>query len=367
MISGRLTLQAEIIYEFPTIQHSINPLNYLFTIFGIHNSNVPMKNIAIVTGGNSSEFEISVKSARAVERALAGRYETYPVMIKGIDWYWESPSGQAYKIDKNNFSLSLQDRIVNFDAVFIAIHGTPGEDGLLQGYFELIGLPYTGCDTYTSAITFNKNACKEYLKDSNILMAKSLLFTEKNIPEPEKLADTLGLPLFIKPNESGSSFGVSKVENIDDILPAIERAFSESDHVMAEEFVDGAEVACGVVITGDNTIVLPVTEIVSKNKFFDFEAKYDPTKADEITPGRFPDHLTKAIQEASSRIASLLNCKGLVRVDFIVANEKPVFIELNTIPGITEESIVPKQMKEYGIKPSELYSMLIEDAIKSKH
>ncbi|MEA1886860.1 MAG: D-alanine--D-alanine ligase [Bacteroidota bacterium] len=323
-----------------------------------------MKTIAIVTGGNSSEFEISVKSAGAVERALRNRYELYIIMIKGLDWFWEDPSGQVYKIDKNTFTLQLRDRLVRFDAVFIAIHGSPGENGLIQGYFEITGIPYTGCNTYTSALTFNKNACKSFLKDFSVRMAKSVLINKSNIPDPGILAKEIGLPMFIKPNESGSSFGVSKVSDLDEIIPVIELAFTESPQVLAEEFIDGTEVACGVVKTTEKTIVLPVTEIVSKNIFFDFEAKYDPSKADEITPGRFPDHLTSTIQEASSNIASYLDCRGLVRVDFIVLNEEPVFIEVNTIPGITEESIVPKQMKEYGIEPGELYSMLIEDAIK---
>jgi len=323
-----------------------------------------MKTIAIVAGGNSSEFEISVKSARAVERALTNRYDTYLIMIKGVDWYWEDLSGQIYKVDKNTFTLKLHNRLVRFDAVFIAIHGTPGENGFLQGYFEMMGVPYTGCNTYTSALTFNKNACKTFLKDFSVNMARSVFINKNNIPDPGTLAKKIGLPMFIKPNESGSSFGVSKVTKVEEIMPAIELAFTESPQVLAEEFINGTEVACGVLKTSEKTIVLPVTEIISKNVFFDFEAKYDPSKANEITPARLPDKIISAIQKASSDIASYLDCKGLVRVDFIVLNDEPVFIEVNTIPGITEESIVPKQMKEYGIEPGELYSMLIEDAIK---
>jgi len=325
-----------------------------------------MKTIAIVTGGNSSEFDISVKSALAVGRALRNKYDTYLIMIKGPDWYWEDRSGQIFKVDRNTFSLKLYDRLVRFDAVFIAIHGNPGENGFLQAYFELTGIPYTGCNTFTSALTFNKNACKSFLKDFSVNMARSLLINKNNIPDPDQLAEELGLPMFIKPNESGSSFGVSKVTGIDEVIPAIDLAFTESSQVLAEEFINGTEVACGVIRTSEKTIVLPVTEIVSKNIFFDFEAKYDPSKADEITPGRFGDHVTAAIQEASINIATYLDCRGLVRVDFIVRDEKPVFVEVNTIPGITEESIVPKQMKEYGIEPGELYSMLIEDAIKER-
>jgi len=323
-----------------------------------------MKTIAIVTGGNSSEFEISVKSAGAVEKALANRYHTFLIMIKGQEWYWEDQSGQAYKLDKNNFSLKLHDRLVRFDAVFIAIHGTPGENGYLQAYFEMMGIPYTGCNVYTSALTFNKNACKLFLRNFPVKMARSVLISKNNIPDPDKLSRELGLPVFIKPNDSGSSFGITKVTSVEQIIPAIHHAFTESPQALAEEFMDGIEAACGVIITSEKTIVLPVTEIVSKNEFFDYEAKYDPAKADEITPGRFPGHVSEAIREASYNIASYLDCKGLVRVDFIVADEEPVFIEVNTIPGITEESIVPKQMKEYGLDPGELYSLLIEDALK---
>jgi D-alanine-D-alanine ligase len=325
-----------------------------------------MKTIAIVTGGNSSEYDISVKSARAVERALTRLYDTYVIIIKGLDWYWEDISGQIHKVNKNTFTLKLHDRLVRFDAAFIAIHGNPGENGLLQGYFELTGIPYTGCNTYTSALTFNKNACKTFLKDFSVKMALSVLINRNAIPDPNALAEEIGLPMFIKPNESGSSYGVSKVDKVEEVMPAIELAFTESPQVLAEEFISGSEVACGIIKTSEKTIVLPVTEIVSKNVFFDFEAKYDPSKADEITPGRFPDHVTAAIREASVNIATYLDCRGLVRVDFIVHNEQPVFIEVNTIPGITEESIVPKQMKEYGIDPGDLYAMLIEDAIKER-
>lgn len=324
-----------------------------------------MKTIAIVSGGNSSEFGISVKSAAAVSRAIAAMYHSYIIMIKGSEWYWEEPSGQVYKVDKNNFTIKLPDRHIRFDAAFIAIHGSPGEDGLLQAYFEMIGLPYTGCNTFTSALTFNKNACKSFLRDHAVKMARSVMISRDNIPDPGTLAGKIGLPMFIKPNESGSSFGVSKVSRTAEIMPAIELALTESAEVLAEEFMDGTEVACGVIRTSGETIILPLTEIVSKNVFFDFEAKYDPSKADEITPARLPDNITAAVQKAGADISSYLGCRGLVRLDFIIVGDEPMFIELNTIPGITEESIVPKQMDEYGIRPGELYSKLIEDAVKT--
>ena len=323
-----------------------------------------MKTIAIITGGNSSEFGISLKSAQAVKRALANRYNTYIILINGSDWYWEDASGKASRVDRNTFTISLHDKTISFDAVFIAIHGNPGENGLLQGYFEMMKIPYTGCNTFTSALGFNKNACKSFLRDFSVKMARSVLINEHNIPDPLSLAENIGLPMFIKPNESGSSFGVSKVSSTDEILPAIKLALTESPEILAEEYMNGTEVACGVIIREEETIVLPVTEIVSKNVFFDYEAKYDPEKADEITPARLPEQITSAVQKASSDISSYLGCRGLVRLDFIIVNDEPMFIEVNTIPGITEESIVPKQMKEAGIEPAELYSGLIEDAIR---
>lgn len=320
-----------------------------------------MKTIAIAAGGDSSEFEISVKSAGEVAKILSARYNVYIIVIHGINWYWEDQKGRYLNIDKNDFSLSYKDHRIKFDGVFIAIHGTPGENGLLQGYFDMMGIPYTSCDAFSSALTFNKQACKLYLKEYGIIMADAILIRKGEAIDPSKLIDRIGLPCFVKPNDSGSSFGVTKVKKQVELLPATETAFKESDEILIEAFMNGREVACGVVKTKNKTIVLPVTEIKPKNEFFDFEAKYTPGRSEEITPADMPPAVTNEIQRISRFVYDLLGCNGIVRVDFIVIGEKPFFIEINTVPGMTKESIVPKQAEAAGISLEELYSMAVEN------
>ncbi|NSW95117.1 MAG: D-alanine--D-alanine ligase [Bacteroidales bacterium] len=320
-----------------------------------------MKTIAIVAGGDSSEYGISVKSAMEVYRMISPMYKAYVIMIRGNNWYWEDPKGRYYSIDKNDFTLKKDDERVRFDAVFVAIHGTPGENGLLQGYFDILKIPYTSCGSFSSALTFNKHACKLYLKEYGIKMADAVLLRQNDHPDYRGIIRKVGLPCFVKPNASGSSFGVTKVKKEADLPAAIDAAFRESDEVLVEAFMNGREVACGVVKTRKKSFILPVTEIKSKNEFFDFEAKYTPGKSDEITPAEFPEDVTNEIQELSSRVYDIFGCKGIVRVDFIVVGEKPYFLEVNTVPGMTEESIIPKQAKVAGIGLPELYSMVIED------
>jgi D-alanine-D-alanine ligase len=322
-----------------------------------------MKTIAIVAGGDSSEFEISVKSAREVKKELSSRFEVYIIMLKGVDWYWEDKKGRYHSIDKNNFTLIVDDTRIRFDAVFIAIHGTPGENGLLQGYFEIMKIPYTGCNAFSSALTFNKKACKLYLKEYDILMADDMTVRKGDHFDPKEIIKRTGLPCFVKPNDSGSSFGVTKVKKKEDLLQAMETAFKESDEVMIEAYMEGREVACGVAKTKSKALILPVTEIISKNEFFDYEAKYTPGKSDEVTPADMSAHITDEIQRLSSKIYDLLDCRGIVRVDFIVKNEKPYFLEVNSIPGMTEESIIPKQARAAGINLEDLYSMVVEDVL----
>jgi D-alanine-D-alanine ligase len=320
-----------------------------------------MKTIAIVAGGDSSEFGISVKSANEVSKVLASGYTTYVITIRGTSWYWEDQKGRYHNIDKNDFSLITDDFRIRFDAVFVAIHGTPGENGLLQGYFDMMGIPYTSCGAFCSALTFNKQACKLFLKDYNIAMADSVLLRAGDNFDPVGIINQTGLPCFVKPNDSGSSFGVTKVKKKEELLSAISTAFKESNEVVVEAFINGREVACGVVKTKLRSIVLPVTEIISKNEFFDYEAKYTPGKSDEVTPADMPQPVTNEIQRLSSRIYDLLGCKGIVRVDFIIIDQKPVFLEINTIPGMTKESLIPKQAEAAGIPLEELYSMVLED------
>ena len=319
-----------------------------------------MKTIAIVAGGDSSEFEISLKSAEEVGKKLSSAYIVYIIMIQGTNWYWEDQKGRYHNIDKNDFSLVTDEYRIRFNGVFIAIHGTPGENGLLQGYFDMMKIPYTSCDAFCSALTFNKHACKLFLKEYKIPMADAILIRKGERFEPDSIIKQTGLPCFVKPNDSGSSFGVTKVKQKEELLPAIETAFRESNQVMIETFMNGREVACGVVKTKNKTYVLPVTEIISKNEFFDYEAKYTPGKSDEITPADLPFPITNEIRRLSLLIYELLGCNGIVRVDFIVIGEKPWFLEINTVPGMTQESLVPKQAAAAGIELEELYSMVVE-------
>jgi len=320
-----------------------------------------MRTIAIAAGGDSSEFEISVKSANEVGTILSSRYIVYIIMIRGTNWYWEDQKGRYHNIDKNNFSLITDEHRIKFDAVFIAIHGSPGENGLLQGYFDMMGIPYTSCGAFCSALTFNKQACKLFLKEYSVPMAEAILIRKGDELDLAGMIKKTGLPCFVKPNNSGSSFGVTKVKQKEDLISAIETAFTESKEVMIEEFMNGREIACGVVKTKHKAVVLPLIEIVSKNEFFDYEAKYTPGKSEEISPADLPAPVTDEIQRLSLQVYDLLGCYGIVRVDFIVIGEKPYFLEINTVPGMTKESLVPKEVAAAGISLEDLYSMVVED------
>ncbi len=320
-----------------------------------------MRTIAVVAGGDSSEYEISVKSAREVCTIISPYYNTYLIIIRGTNWYWEDAKGRAFGIDKNDFTLKLDDQKIWFDAVFIAIHGSPGENGLLQGYFDMLNIPYTSCNAFCSALTFNKQACKLYLKEYGIPMAKAVLVRKSDKPDFNEIIKYTGLPCFVKPNDSGSSFGVTKVKRPEELGPAFEKAAAESNEIMIEAFMKGREVACGVIKTRKKAIILPVTEIISKNEFFDFEAKYTPGMSDEMTPASLPEEITNEIRDLSSKVYDLLGCSGIVRVDFIVVNEKPFFLEINTVPGMTRESLIPKQAEAAEISLKDIYSMVIEN------
>jgi D-alanine-D-alanine ligase len=320
-----------------------------------------MRNIAIVAGGNSSEYEISMKSAMEVWKVISPVYSVYIIMIRGINWYWEDSKGRYHSIDKNDFTLKTDDQRIRFDAVFIAIHGSPGENGLLQGYFDMMEIPYTSCNAFCSALTFNKQACKLFLKEYGIHMAQAVLIRKEDEFDIAEIIRFTGLPCFVKPNDSGSSFGVTKVKSKEELDPAIRKAFEESNEVLIEAFMKGREVACGVVKTTNKAVILPVTEIITKNEFFDYEAKYTPGMSEEVTPANLPEKITNDIQNLSSKVYDLLGCKGIVRVDFILIGEKPFFLEINTVPGMTEESLIPQQAKAAGISLLDIYSMVIED------
>lgn len=322
------------------------------------------KNIAIVSGGDSGEYDISIQSGKIVEKYLdKERYDTYAVLIKGKDWYYRCPHNNEYEIDKNDFSLSMVGEKIKFDCVFIAIHGTPGEDGKLQGYFDMLGIPYTTCDHVISALTFNKHLTKQVVGNLGIKTARSVMIHQADPIPAEEVLDTLKLPLFIKPNNGGSSVGMSKVNAAQDLQPAIEKAFKEDDQILIEEFIHGREITCGVLKSKGQVITLPVTEIISKKEFFDFEAKYDPKLADEIVPAQIPAETFTACQEASLHLYRQLDCKGVVRFDYIFNENGLYFLEVNTVPGMTEASIVPKMAIAQGLSLTELFGMMVEEVL----
>jgi D-alanine-D-alanine ligase len=320
-----------------------------------------IKNIAVLAGGYSSEYKISINSARQVMNHLnRKRYQPYLILITQDGWFWETTNGEKIQVDKNAFTLKTGNKSIFFDGAFIVIHGSPGEDGKLQSYFEMIGIPYTGCSSFTSALTFNKFACKLFLEKYNIPTAPSVLVRKTAGWTPPDLGEMI-YPLFIKPNASGSSFGVSKVYRPSEVAPAIRKAFKESDEVIIEEFIEGTEVSCGVLKTSTRDIIFPPTEIVSHNEFFDYQAKYSEGMAEEITPARLPENRITLIQETASSIYSILGCRGIARIDFILKEHTPYFLEINTIPGLSKESIIPRQAAVFGISMDNLTDMILED------
>lgn len=326
------------------------------------------KNIALVTGGFSGEAVISYKSAATIGNNLdAEQFNVFTIDVNPNGWFYELTDGRKVEVDKNDFSLQLDNRKVDFDAVFIGMHGTPGEDGKLQGYFDTLKIPYTSCDAATSAITFNKRYTVAVAKMADVAVANSVhLF--KNIPvSAMQVADQLKFPLFVKPNNGGSSIGMSKVEKAEDLEAAIEKAFKEDNQVLVEEMIKGREFTVGVFKTKGNIIVLPITEVKANDDkaFFDFEAKYQG-KSTETTPAEVDDVIADKIREAAKKIYAVFNCRGVVRIDFIYNEEttRPYMLEINTIPGQTEASIVPQQVKAMGWSLKEFYTKLVEEAFE---
>ncbi len=325
-----------------------------------------IKNIAIVAGGDSSEYIVSVASASNIERSLDKKlYKPHIITMKGSRWVYGTLDDKGPSIDKNNFSVSLNGEKIKFDCIFMAIHGTPGEDGKLQAYFDLLDIPYTTCGVMTSALTFNKYVSKGFLNNFGILSAKAMLLRKGYKIDPERIAGEIGLPCFVKPNNGGSSFGVTRVTEESGIRDAVLKAFKEDDEVIIEEFINGTELTGGVIKTVDREILFPLTEIVSKNDFFDFNAKYN-READEITPARIPAGLTKECQQLSSMIYDILDCRGIVRIDYILKDNRFYFLEVNTVPGMTDTSIIPQQAEALGINITEIFTMAIEDAIENR-
>ena len=324
-------------------------------------------NVAVITGGHSGEYEIAVQSGENIYRQLdKNRFNVYLILMKGNSWSYQTATGETMEVDKNDFSLPLPQGCIHFNAVFIAIHGTPGENGKLQGYFDMLGIPYVGCKADVSALTFNKYLCNTFLKAFQVRMTDSIHRYRHEQADVEAIVSRLGLPCFVKPCGSGSSVGVTKVKNAADLQAAMEEAFRYDDELLVERFVPGRELACGVVAFDHKPQVIAVTEIVPKKDFFDYEAKYQAGLSDEITPADIPADLQRQCEEESLRIYEALGCSGIVRIDYIANEEGLYFIEVNTIPGQTSGSIVPKQLAWRGWDFSEICTRLLVELLEKE-
>lgn len=321
--------------------------------------------IAFVTGGYSTEAEVSYKSAVNIEKNIdLSKYEVFKIDITPEGWWYVTSTGRKIAVDRNDFSIAADDRKVTFDAVLIGIHGTPGEDGKLQGYLDLVGLPYTSCDAATSALTFNKRYTVAVAAFAGINVAKSLHIFSHNPVTPGELLKQLSLPVFVKPNNGGSSIGMSKVNKPEELAGALEKGFKEDDQLLIEEFIAGREFTVGVYKTTKEIIVLPITEVITHNDFFDYEAKY-LGKSEEITPAKIDETMADSIRKAARKIYETFNCRGVVRIDFIYNEAKglPYMLEINTVPGQTDASVVPQQVRATGGNLKDFYTALIEDAL----
>ena len=322
------------------------------------------KNIAIIMGGYSSEFEISLKSGSVVHKYLdKEKYNSFRIHIFKEKWVYVDDKEKEYNVNKNDFTVEAEGEKLSFDCVFNAIHGTPGEDGLMQAYFELLGIPQTSCDYYQSALTFNKRDLLSVLKPYGIKAAPSYYLNLGDFIDTEAIIAKVGLPCFVKANKAGSSFGISKVYHKQDLIAAIEKAYKEDDEIIIETFLDGTEVSVGVITYQGETKVLPITEIVSENDFFDYEAKYEG-KSQEITPARISKEQETRVVKLAALAYDVLKMKGYSRSEFIFKNDEPYMLEMNTTPGLTTESILPQQAEIAGISLQELFESSIEEALK---
>jgi len=322
-------------------------------------------NIAILAGGNSSEYDISIGSAEQVAGIIdRNKYTPFLIHVQGTSWFYTSPDGTKTEVDKNDFSLTLDSQKIQLEYALILIHGTPGEDGLMQAYFEMMGIPFSSGGFLASAVTFDKSVCKRMMAPTGIAMAREVLLSSGDEIDAPAIIEQLGLPLFVKPNASGSSCGVSKVKTAEELVPAVRAAWKEGEQVIIEEFIEGTEVSCGTMMAGGKPIVFPPTEIVSKKEFFDYEAKYTPGMSDEITPARISPEETAEIQRRSLMAYRALRCRGVARVDFIIRQGIPYMIEINTVPGMSAGSIIPKQAAAMGMSMTELFNLIISDTFQ---
>ena len=321
------------------------------------------KTIALITGGFTGESVISLKSAAQIEQNLdAAKFEVYKIIISPESWYYEF-NGQVVEVDKNDFSLVVGGKKILFDAVFVGLHGSPGEDGKLQGYFDMLGIPYTSCDALTSAISMNKGYTKAIVADiPNLYVAKSCQFFADKAENATLIEQSLKLPYFVKPNNGGSSIGMSKVNATAELPKALKAAFKEDTQVLVEEFIKGREFTIGVYLGKNGIQVLPATEIISSKEFFDFEAKYTPGVSEEITPGRMSQEEKVRVEAVVRTVYNKLNCRGVVRIDYILEEGSGnfYFIEINTVPGQSENSIIPQQVRATGRSVQDFYTELLE-------
>lgn len=322
-----------------------------------------MKNIAIIMGGYSSEYKISLISGNVVYNFLdKTKFKAFRIHIFKEKWVYVDDNDTEFPIDRNDFSVNINGNKQTFDCVFNAIHGTPGEDGLMQAYFELLNIPQTACDYYQAALTFNKRDLLSVLKPYGIKTANSYYLNKGDAINTEEILNKLGLPCFVKPNKAGSSFGISKVKTAEELPIAIEVAYKEDNEIIIESFLDGTEVSVGVINYKGNITVLPITEIISENDFFDYEAKYQG-KSQEITPARLSDEMTQKVGEIAKRAYEVLKMKGFSRSEFIIVDGEPHMLEMNTIPGLTTESLIPQQARAAGISLEDLFTNAIELAL----
>ena len=326
------------------------------------------RNIAIVCGGDSSEHDVSMRSAQGLYSFFdKERYNIYVVDVKGQDWHVDLQNGDMAKIDKNDFSFKMDGKTVTFDYAYITIHGTPGENGLMQGYFELLHIPYSTSGGLVEAMTFDKYVLNNYLRGFGVNVAESVLLRrgEEEKYSDEEIEKRIGMPCFVKPAAGGSSFGVSKVKNADQLAPALRVAFMESDEVMVESFMKGTEISIGCYKTRDKAVVFPATEVVTSNEFFDYDAKYNG-QVQEITPARLSPETTKRVEEETSRIYDILHCNGIIRIDYIISkdadgNDKINMLEINTTPGMTATSFIPQQVRAAGLDIKDVLTDIVEN------
>ncbi len=322
------------------------------------------KNIAVVYGGDSSEFVVSVKSSKNVFESIDPEiYNVWKVQMVGLDWDVFENDRIISSVDKGDFSFIRNGEKVKLDFAYITIHGTPGEDGKLQGYLDMVKVPYSTCGVYSSALTFNKYFCSNYLRNFGVTMAKSIRLFKGDTFDADTMVEELGLPVFVKPNAGGSSFGVTKVKEKGQLHDALAMAMKESHDILIEQFIDGKEFTCGLVKLSNQEIIFPVTEVIPQNEFFDFEAKYTVGKTDEITPARISPELTEKVQQLSSRIYDLCDCSGIVRIDYILKDGEFYFLEVNTTPGMTATSFVPQQIAAMDRKLGDVLGLIIEDKL----